>query len=1157
MWDYPMLPARFVESSCLKCHHQVTDLYSPNNRNEAPKVLKGYNLIRENGCFGCHEIQGRKEGRPVGPDMRLEPVPPLDDLSAKERHAIKSDMDNLPGEYRKVGPSLYRLTEKTNRDWALKWLKAPREFRPDTKMPHFYGLTNNDPKNLPAGQEKFPDAEMHAITHYLFSASESYLKQVAELHPKDQKEYHSLLQSEEKLLESLLNNPTAVPKEMLQEYLSEDVSKISALSPSMIKESTTRLRSKIQKRKAHTPLVDLPADDKGDPLKGRQLFSERGCMACHSHHATETPQGKAPVGEGSPGTYAPAMMGEAQFGPNLSQLKAKLGKSAGHLPSARVWLRHWINNPHMHSPRSRMPITHLTKEEVADVAEWLLTQEPSDLGKDWNSTAIAEPDPKDYENLARVYLKRLLPADYMEKFLKKEKLDENVIRDLPGDEQVLFKTKMETEDLKFYLGKKAVGRLGCYGCHDVPGFESSKPIGTGLMDWGKKKSDKLAFEDVARYIKEHYKAEPSLKDKDGKPLPALIDGKMPYEQFFIDAVGAHQREGYLNQKLLEPRSYDFNRNLAWDDRSRMPQFRFARSHKKAGESDADFEARMNVEEAEAREAVMTFVLGLVAEPVPVKSINQPKGDRLAEVKGRQVIDKYNCAGCHVIRPGVFDFKLTPEGKDLLDETYQKGIASWDDVHKFPKSYNWSGKNPDSPDRLTAQGFFNVKYNAKDDKIVDKPYLRLAHALRFPSAETGGLRDVPSSELIQVPVENMIYPPASAFSSEETLTRFLRDKGTFGGDFANLLQKYLAEKGPSSRFGTLNSSTGESDNALSSGPPFLIGAGERIQTAWLTQFLLEPYQFRKMTVLRMPKFNMSHDEAEALVKYFSAVSRTENTGTEVDFIELIKQQESFDSKFWKEKNAAYIERLKNTPVPGSKDKKSLFDLRKEEYRPYWEGKLDGRLEASEKLLVAARKSLQDAMDDPANKKNDVFEKYVLPGLKNAVTAAEENKAGWEKEKSDLERELKPLSTEKRKKYEEEQMTEWMEKYAYVTDSFKLATNVCASCHQVGSIQASNPAAGPPLANLHQRLRPGWTERWIAAPKRLVHYTIMPSNFPPAASGYQELFPGTSLEQVTSVRDVVLAYPRIEPLALNRYWVLSLPILKAEEEQRKAEAAKKKQ
>ena len=173
-----MLPIAFIESSCLKCHHQVTDLYSPNNRNEAPKLLRGYNLIRENGCFGCHEIQGRKEGRQVGPDLRLEPVPPLDDLTPKERHKMETDPDNPPGQYRKVGPSLFRLAEKTNREWTVKWLRAPREFRPDTKMPHFYGLANNDPAKLPENQQKFPDAEMQAITHYLFNASEAYLKEL-------------------------------------------------------------------------------------------------------------------------------------------------------------------------------------------------------------------------------------------------------------------------------------------------------------------------------------------------------------------------------------------------------------------------------------------------------------------------------------------------------------------------------------------------------------------------------------------------------------------------------------------------------------------------------------------------------------------------------------------------------------------------------------------------------------------------------------------------------------------------------------------------------------------------------------------------------------------------------------------------------------------
>ena len=100
---------------------------------------------------------------------------------------------------------------------------------------------------------------------------------------------------------------------------------------------------------------------------------------------------------------------------------------------------------------------------------------------------------------------------------------------------------------------------------------------------------------------------------------------MPYEKFYADALEHSQREGYLNQKILDPRSYDYNRLRAWDDRSRMPQFRFARSRKKDEESDEDFEARANKEEAEAREAVATFILGLVAEPVPTAQHQPAQG----------------------------------------------------------------------------------------------------------------------------------------------------------------------------------------------------------------------------------------------------------------------------------------------------------------------------------------------------------------------------------------------------------------------------------------------------------------------------------------------------------------------------------------------------
>ena len=39
----------------------------------------------------------------------------------------------------------------------------------------------------------------------------------------------------------------------------------------------------------------------------------------------------------------------------------------------------------------------------------------------------------------------------------------------------------------------------------------------------------------------------------------------------------HQREGFLHLKLQNPRSYDFNRVRNWEDRLRMPQFRFSKT----------------------------------------------------------------------------------------------------------------------------------------------------------------------------------------------------------------------------------------------------------------------------------------------------------------------------------------------------------------------------------------------------------------------------------------------------------------------------------------------------------------------------------------------------------------------------------------------------
>ena len=54
------------------------------------------------------------------------------------------------------------------------------------------------------------------------------------------------------------------------------------------------------------------------------------------------------------------------------------------------------------------------------------------------------------------------------------------------------------------------------------------------------------------------------------------------------------------------------------------------------------------------------------------------------------------------------------------------------------------------------------------------------------------------------------------------------------------------------------------------PPVLYKEGIKVQTPWLYSFLLEPHKIRHTTVLRMPQFNMSTEEAQSLANYFAAV-----------------------------------------------------------------------------------------------------------------------------------------------------------------------------------------------------------------------------------------------------------------------------------------------
>jgi mono/diheme cytochrome c family protein len=1199
-WDYPMLSKRFVESSCVKCHHQMTDLVRHGSKEEAPKLLRGYNLIKENGCFGCHEISGTKGGRPVGPDLRLEPAPALEYLSPADQERMRADTANPPGGQRKVGPSLRRLAEKTNEDWVRRWIQSPRGFRPDTKMPHFYGLSTNSPDALPESQKLFPAAEIHSIAHYLLTESKDGLsgkdfyrlalldgtnnvrklqaqlayadltpeekkakKDPAEvkfgLSDRDTKDLYDVTRRFVEVallsapLESKAINAHALRQRQLQERMvdlqkrladlrSRDAAE-SELKP-LVSEVASNARElnevtdALVKVSMPTPLsqriigedgmaVQLPGK-LGDPAAGRRLFMERGCMACHSHEGTA--KGDNPIHF------------DRNFAPELSRVAAKLTPALGK-DGGRLWLVQWLLNPNIHHPRTRMPITHLKVEQANDIATWLLTFKADD----WKGEDPGAPNEASLRALARVYLAKApgMTRTDVDKFLPAE-------GDAPGipadrlsalardaEEHRLAEGKVSDESLKWYIGKKAIGKMGCYACHDIPGFETAKPIGTGLNDWGKKDPARLAFEDAETYAREHYNVVPtrtlrsdvekrikaieSKKDEDrtkedSRELEKLQkqvdaqeriheletkaesksglsskesaelakirhlkffevhDKKEPVEEIFFQALEHQHREGFLHQKLLEPRSYDFNRERAWDDRLRMPQFKFARSRKQANESEEQYQARQEKEEAEAREAVMTFILGLTAEAVPLQYVNQPKAEKAAEVHGREVLEKYNCAGCHQIRPGVYEFKATPEALKLVQQAYQTESANFREDFVVPGHSAWTGTAPAS-ERMVAYGYFDEAATKQaEDVAPGSDAIRLTDALRFPGADRV-LRDLPAGGYLLLPRNGY----------EAT--------APFGGVFADHMVAYLMRKNP-----TLfpKDDPGKSRAVL---PPPLVREGERVQPDWLYKFLLNPIAVRPESymLLRMPKFNMSPEEARALVNYFAAVSRTTNPGAGVTYPYVSIDQR--DEKYWEIVAREYASRLKAKGV----------DARAKEMQPVWEAK--------------AKKELADL-------------EAALPGMKKAEAEAKEKKAPDLTDRSNALKKalarIDELKANLKKGAFPNQKKRWESGDIYARDAFKLLSNaeLCLKCHEIGNIRIEG-AQGPNLALAAERLRPDWTEQWIAHPKRLFTYQpVMPQNFPnepdPLKWKFQDTFVGSPLQQIRGVRDILMDQQKLNEL-----------------------------
>lgn len=1208
-WDFPMSPKRFTESNCLKCHHQVTDLIRQGNKEEAPKLLHGYNLVRENGCFGCHEIAGVKAGKTIGPDMRIEPTPPLEWLPPEEQRAARADAQNPPGTLRKVGPSLRRVYDKTTDQWLQSWIRDPRGFRPDTRMPHFYGQSTNRVDVLPSDQKDYPDAEVFAIAYYLRTESKMALGlenptprgKDAKDRPRENADLakNAAADQMEKALTTLrearrsqkvaqarkayrelrrlidlpetfdrtdpvqeggeLQRKFAANRKFLDNlarryrdlallsnhYNRVVINDIYARLQLAIEQGTdlnldvadgdrafqTMDESFIALREAGKPVPGLESkgylvDSKGnalpravvdglktEPAAGKALFIEKGCLACHTHLGVTVPK---KVGEDRM-----QVISAADFGPDLTRIAAKLTG-----PESRVWLIQWILNPNVYHPRTRMPITHLEPQQAADIADFLLAQAVDDW-KPENSKLSEGSLDKALQELAEMSLSktpgigRLHASGVLKSGLGA--LSANLAPD--ADEQLLAgDSKPDRSRLARYVGKKAIGRQGCFGCHDIPGFETSKPIGTPLNDWGKKDPDRLAFEEADSFVKAHFKIVEARDDARDPDRPAGDwhgDGMKLYEKFFAEAVHHHNREGFLHLKLAEPKSFDYGRDRTWDDRLRMPQFKFAHLQRKSEydqkedkivlESLKDFRERLNrkgqdqgddwaqFEEARAREAVMTFILGLVAEPIPSRYVNASKGDRLAEVKGRQVLDKFNCAGCHEIRSGTYEFNIPEADRKTILAGLKADLEKLAEDHYFPDSNAWKGRTPPAKDKLLLSAVSQTDGPARvfDPETKQWVYqLLLTEAVPFVD-DKGMTLQRPAGESLTLP---------------ERLLRAHSEP--YGGAFARLLPDYLARD--ESRYGTR-------DKQRSGLPPPLLREGERVRGNWLYHFLLEPIEMRPYVKLRMPKFNMSDEEATALADYFSSVDRLNNPGLGLTEPFLSVPQQSLD--FWRDKNKLYVQKL------GEKGMKEAV----QQLGPVWKRKVADEITAMERQLEGTAALIEQLTKDRENAPDDTKKKEAAQKLEDAT----KNRDATQKRINELKDEQKLIDKNQFTSVDFDLFkNNWGQNDVYAGDAYRLITDarsICMTCHSVGDLKIVGEQ-GPNLKLASERLRPEWTLHWIANPRRMFTYPpLMPQNFPRGKPVDPHFLDGDALQTAEAARNAIMDLRRLTDLPVNKYRV----------------------
>lgn len=399
---------------------------------------------------------------------------------------------------------------------------------------------------------------------------------------------------------------------------------------------------------------NYPTVSKGDAEKGKHIFNQVGCTACHGiEENTYDPVGDLPF--------------LRDFAPNLAGIGTKF---AGNLDKGRTWIVNWILEPKTYHPQTRMPSFRLSEKEATDVAEYLLALKIDNSKRvaEWkpvisgykNDTWKPEWNPQPIANIASTSSNAEVAEILITEQLKAK------LTAVEAEKRANDMMKDSNAAMRF-LGERMVMNYGCYACHTLndpkrqgmSAWTELEGIGvelTGAQPEGNKFVDRFDFGQSKFDGHNHFGIKFQNTSTD-----APYRQRGPHGDDTLVRV-KESRMDWIYNKLLDPRVYDGGMLTSKnpDELLRMPNFNFT-------EREAELLTQFVLSFTNERN------LGLIDPVVKRMTSNQAALDR-----GAEVVRDYNCKACHRFAADtiVLDRRANPELPDLVKNIPLEGeIAS--------------------------------------------------------------------------------------------------------------------------------------------------------------------------------------------------------------------------------------------------------------------------------------------------------------------------------------------------------------------------------------------------------------------------------------------------------------------------------------------------